>query len=93
MIGGCLQETGAMLEKIVGDLPVSRRRLRQTDANKLAGRRRAAAQPGLELSSNRFDTPPITFESEAEVLDSCGTQQADPEMVERSQAIDPMGWK
>jgi hypothetical protein len=93
MTGGCLQETGAMWEKIVGDLLVSRRRLRQTDVNKLACRRRAAAQPGFELSSNRVDTRPITFESAAEVLDRFGTQQAAPEMVERPQAIDPMGSK
>jgi hypothetical protein len=53
----------------------------------------AVAQPGLELSSNRVDTRPITFECAAEVLDRFGMQQADPEMVERPQALDPMGSK
>jgi hypothetical protein len=91
--GGCRQETGTILEEIVGDLLVSRRRLRQTDANELSCRRQAAAQPGLELSSNRFDTRPIIVESAAEVLDRFSTQPADRVMVERPQAIDPMGSK
>ena len=93
LVRGRLQKTGSMLETIAADLPVSRWRLRQTGTNELVGRRRATAQPGLACSSSRSDKPPITFESETEVLDSCGTQQADPEMVERPQAIDSMGWK
>jgi len=93
LVRGRWQKTGAMLETIAGDLPVSRWRLRQTDTNELVGRRRAIAQPGLACSARRSDKPPITVESAAQVLDSCGTQQADPEVVERPRAIDSMGWK
>jgi hypothetical protein len=90
--GRCLQEIGAILKKIVGDLAFLRQRLRQTDANELACGPRSAVQPELEMSSNRFDTSPITFESVAEVLDRFATPLPDPEMVERPQ-VDPMGWK
>ena len=93
LVRGRWQKTGAMLETIAGDLPVSRWRLCQTDTNELVGRRRATAQPGLAYSSSRSDKPPITVESAVQVLDIFGTQQADPEMVERPQAIDSMGWK
>ena len=82
-----------MLETIAGDLPVSRWRLRQTGTNELIGHRRATAQPGLAWSSSRSDKPPITVESAVQLLDIFGTQQADPEMVERPQSINSMGWK
>ena len=88
-----LQKTGTMLETIAGDLTISQWRLRQTDTNELVGRRRATAHRGLACSSSRSDKPPITAESAVHVQDISGTQQADPEMVERPQAIDSMGWK
>jgi hypothetical protein len=37
--------------------------------------------------------PPITVDSAVPVRDIFGTQQADPEMVKRPEAIDSMGWK
>jgi hypothetical protein len=93
LVRGRLQKTGAMLEAIAGDSPVARWRLRQAGTNELIGHRRATAQPGLACSSSRSDKPPITVEIALLVLDIFGTQQADPEMVERPQAIDSMGWK
>jgi hypothetical protein len=79
-----------MLETIVG-ISVSRWRLRQTDTT--GGR-----PPSSNRSTRTYvllepsDRPPITVEC-GQVLDIFGTQQADPEMVERPQAIDSMGWK